>query len=96
MMVVVSYDVSTLDPGGKARLRRVAKVCKDYGQRVQLSVFECSVDPARWAFFRDKLIKEIDPETDSLRFYFLGANWRRRVEHVGAKKGYDPDGPLVV
>lgn len=96
MMVVVSYDVSTLDPGGQARLRRVAKVCKDYGQRVQLSVFECSVDPARWAFFRDKLIKEIDPETDSLRFYFLGANWKRRVEHVGAKKGYDPDGPLVV
>ena len=95
-MVVVTYDVSTIDPGGQARLRRVAKVCKDYGQRVQLSVFECSVDPARWAFFRDKLMKEIDPETDSLRFYFLGANWRRRVEHVGAKKGYDPDGPLVV
>ena len=96
MMVVVSYDVSTIDPGGQTRLRRVAKVCKDYGQRVQFSVFECSMEPARWAFFRNKLIKEIDPEKDSLRFYFLGANWRRRVEHVGAKKGYDPDGPLVV
>jgi CRISPR-associated protein Cas2 len=96
MMVVVSYDVSTVDPQGQARLRRVAKVCKDYGQRVQFSVFECSVDPARWTFFRDKLIKEINPDTDSLRFYFLGANWRRRVEHVGAKKGYDPDEPLVV
>ena len=95
-MVVVCYDVSTIDPEGQARLRRVAKVCKDYGQRVQFSVFECSVDPARWAFFRDKLIKEIDPEKDSLRFYFLGANWRRRVEQVGAKKGYDPDEPLVV
>jgi CRISPR-associated protein Cas2 len=96
MMVVVSYDVSTVDPQGQARLRRVAKVCKDYGQRVQFSVFECSVDPARWTFFRDKVIKEINPDTDSLRFYFLGANWRRRVEHVGAKKGYDPDEPLVV
>jgi CRISPR-associated protein Cas2 len=96
MMVVVSYDVSTVDPDGPGRLRRVAKVCKDYGQRVQLSVFECVVDPARWTFFRDKLIKEIDPEQDSLRFYFLGANWKRRVEQVGAKKSVDPDGPLIV
>jgi CRISPR-associated protein Cas2 len=96
MLVVVSYDVSTKDPEGELRLRRVAKICKDHGQRVQFSVFECSIDPARWVFFRDKLIKEIDPEKDSLRFYFLGANWRRRVEHVGAKKGIDPDEPLVV
>ena len=95
-MVVVSYDVSTVDKAGQARLRRVAKVCKDYGQRVQFSVFECSVDPARWAFFRNRLIKIIDPEQDSLRFYFLGANWRRRVEHIGAKKVMDPDEPLVV
>ncbi len=95
-MVVVSYDVSTSEPEGQARLRRVAKVCKNYGQRVQFSVFECSVDPALWAFFRDKLIKAIDPDKDSLRFYFLGANWRRRVEHVGAKKSIDPDEPLVV
>jgi CRISPR-associated protein Cas2 len=96
MMVVVSYDVSTIDPEGQARLRRVSKVCKDYGQRVQYSVFECSVDPAKWAFFRNRLIKQIDPEMDSLRFYFLGSNWRRRVEHVGAKKPMDPDEPLVV
>jgi CRISPR-associated protein Cas2 len=96
MLVVVSYDVSTKDPEGELRLRRVAKICKDHGQRVQFSVFECSVDPGRWVFFRDKLIKVIDPEKDSLRFYFLGANWRRRVEHVGAKKGIDPDEPLVV
>lgn len=95
MLVVVSYDVSIEDEGQR-RLRRVAKVCKDHGQRVQFSVFECKVDPARWAFFKDKLVKEIDPEKDSLRFYFLGANWRNRVEHVGAKKGYDPDEPLVV
>lgn len=95
-MVVVSYDVSTVDKAGQARLRRVAKACKDYGQRVQFSVFECSVDPAKWAFFRNRLLKIIDPEQDSLRFYFLGANWRRRVEHVGAKKVIDPDEPLVV
>ena len=96
MMVVVSYDVATSEPRGQARLRRVAKICKDYGQRVQFSVFECSVDPALWAFFRKKLIQEIDPEKDSLRFYFLGANWRHRVEHIGAKKALDPDEPLVV
>jgi len=95
-MVVVSYDVSTVDPEGPSRLRRVAKICKDYGQRVQFSVFECMVDPARWTFFRDKLIKEINPEQDSLRFYFLGANWRRRIEQVGAKKSVDPEGPLIV
>jgi CRISPR-associated protein Cas2 len=96
MMVVVSYDVSTVDLLGQARLRKVAKICKDYGQRVQFSVFQCEVDPGRWAFFRQKLIDVIDPETDSLRFYFLGANWKRRVEHVGLKKGVDPDEPLVV
>jgi CRISPR-associated protein Cas2 len=65
-------------------------------EEVQFSVFECSLDPAKWAFFRDRLIKQIDPDKDSLRFYFLGANWRRRVEHVGAKKAIDPDEPLVV
>jgi CRISPR-associated protein Cas2 len=96
MLVVVSYDVSLMDEEGQRRLRRVAKVCKDYGQRVQFSVFECMVDPAQWVRFRDKLIKEINPEVDSLRFYFLGANWRKRIEHVGAKKGIDPEEALVV
>ena len=96
MLVVVSYDVSTITPKGRRRLRRVAKTCKDYGQRVQFSVFECVVDPAQWTRFRQKLIDEIDSEKDSLRFYFLGANWRRRVEHVGAKKINDPEGPLIV
>jgi len=96
MMVVVSYDVSTIDPGGQARLRRVAKVCRDYGQRVQYSVFECSVDPAQWVLLRAKLLTEIDRDQDSLRFYFLGANWRNRVEHVGANKPIDPEDPLVV
>lgn len=96
MLVVVSYDVSTIEEGGQRRLARVAKTCKNYGQRVQFSVFECSVAPAQWTVLRDKLIKEIDPETDSLRFYFLGANWKQRVEHIGAKKSIDPDDPLVV
>lgn len=95
-MVLVSYDVSTVDTEGQARLRRVAKTCKDYGQRVQFSVFECLVDPAQWAVLRQKLLDEIEPEKDSLRFYFLGSNWKRRVEHIGAKGVPDPEGPLIV
>ena len=96
MLVVVCYDVATVEPAGQRRLRRVAKACKDYGQRVQFSVFECNIDPAQWTALRQKLIDEIDPESDSLRFYFLGANWRRRIEQVGMKKSYDPEGPLIV
>lgn len=95
-MVLVSYDVSTLSAMGRRRLRRVARACQDYGQRVQLSVFECEVDPAQWTALRHRLIGEIDPATDSLRFYYLGANWKRRVEHVGARPALDLDGPLVV
>ena len=96
MLVVVCYDVSTVESDGQRRLRRVAKTCKNYGQRVQFSVFECDIDPAQWTALRQKLIDEIDPEVDSLRFYFLGSNWRRRLEQIGAKKSYDPDGPLIV
>jgi CRISPR-associated protein Cas2 len=96
MFVVVSYDVSTTDSNGSRRLNRVAKACRDYGQRVQFSVFECIVDPAQWAVLRNRLINEIDQEVDSLRFYYLGSNWRRRVEHVGAKKTIDQEGPLIV
>ncbi len=96
MLVVVCYDVATTEPEGQRRLRRVAKTCKDYGQRVQFSVFECQVDPAQWTSLKQKLIDKIDPETDSLRFYFLGANWRKRVEQVGMKKSYDPDEPMIV
>ena len=96
MMVLVSYDVRTSEPGGAKRLRRVAKVCRNYGQRVQFSVFECLVDPAQWAKLRQQLIEEIDEEADSLRFYFLGAQWRNRVEHVGAKAVLDPEGPLIL
>ncbi|MEI8172428.1 MAG: CRISPR-associated endonuclease Cas2 [Deltaproteobacteria bacterium] len=96
MFVVVSYDVANVEAGGARRLRRVAKACKDYGQRVQYSVFECIVDPAQWTVLRQRLIDEIEPKEDSLRFYFLGSNWRRRVEHIGAKKTIDQEGPLIV
>ncbi|MFZ2490128.1 MAG: CRISPR-associated endonuclease Cas2 [Thermoanaerobaculia bacterium] len=96
MMVLVSYDVETLTAAGRKRLRRIAKACRDLGQRVQFSVFECEVDPAQWAALRARLIGEIDPDKDSLRFYFLGSNWRRRVEHVGAKPAVDFDAPMIV
>jgi CRISPR-associated protein Cas2 len=96
MFVLVSYDVATRDSAGERRLRRIAKACKDYGQRVQYSVFECLLDPAQWTLLKDTLIKEIDKEQDSLRFYYLGSNWRRRVEHIGAKEGIDQEGPLII
>lgn len=96
MLVLVSYDVRTDDEAGRRRLRRVARACQDWGQRVQYSVFECEVDPAQWAALKARLLAEIDVERDSLRFYYLGAHWRNRVEHVGAKPGYDPGGPLLV
>lgn len=96
MFVLISYDVAVTDTGGPGRLRRVAKVCKDYGQRVQFSVFECIVDPAQWVMLKQRLIDEIDEERDSLRFYYLGSNWRRRVEHIGAKPSIDQEGPLIV
>jgi CRISPR-associated protein Cas2 len=95
MMVLVTYDVHSDTPSGARRLRRVAKICLDYGQRVQYSVFECLVDPAQWTIMKQQLVEEIDPEQDSLRFYFLGANWKHRVEHIGAKAGYDPQGALI-
>lgn len=95
-MVLVTYDVNTETVEGRRRLRRVAKTCLNRGQRVQHSVFECLVDPAQWTALRDALVDEIDAERDSLRFYFLGSNWRRRVEHVGAQISYDPEGPLIV
>jgi CRISPR-associated protein Cas2 len=96
MMVLVAYDVQTEDKSGQRRLRRVAKLCQNFGQRVQFSVFECLVDPAQWVALRTKLVSEIDPKKDSLRFYFLGANWQKRVDHVGAKPGYDPEGLIVL
>ena len=95
-MVLIAYDVSTESPGGKTRLRRVAKQCVNYGQRVQNSVFECLVEPAQFTLLRSKLEHIIDPSVDSLRYYFLGANWEKRVEHVGAKSTYNPEGVIIV
>jgi CRISPR-associated protein Cas2 len=96
MYVIVSYDVATGDGAGRRRLRRVAKACLDFGQRVQNSVFECLVDPAQWAALKGRLLEIYEPREDSLRFYFLGSNWRRRVEHFGAKKIVDPEETLIV
>lgn len=96
MLVLVAYDVNTETAEGRQRLRHVARRCEDYGQRVQKSVFECLVDPAQWTALRQSLIEEIEPKKDSLRFYFLGKNWKNRVEHVGSRPGYDPQGPLIV
>jgi CRISPR-associated protein Cas2 len=96
MMVLVTYDVETKTETGKRRLRQVAKLCQNHGQRVQYSVFECLLEPPTWLKLRSSLLATIDAENDSLRFYLLGANWRGRVEHVGAKPGYDPEGPLIL
>lgn len=95
MMVLVSYDVAKNDNGAR-RLRKVAKTCQNFGQRVQYSVFECLVDPGQWTDLRNRLERVIDPGLDSLRYYFLGANWRRKVVHVGAKPVVDPEAPMIV
>ncbi len=96
MLVLVTYDVNTTEGKGTARLRGVAKACRDYGQRVQYSVFEIEVDPAQWTRLKARLESIINPEVDSLRYYYLGANWQRRVEHVGAKPATDLGGTLIV
>lgn len=96
MLVLVTYDVNTIEEGGKKRLRRVAKICEDFGQRVQFSVFEIEVDPAQWTKLKARLEGIIRPEHDSLRYYYLGSNWERKVEHMGAKPAVDLNGPLIV
>lgn len=95
MMVLVTYDVAE-DEGGKKRLLKIAKICQNYGQRVQNSVFECLVDPSQWVELKSKLEKTINPKYDSLRYYFLGANWKKRVEHIGAKETLDFEGAIIL
>lgn len=95
MMTLVSYDVSTADVAGKTRLRKVAKTLEDYAQRVQNSVFEVNVDYATFLIVKEKLISIINPEKDSLRFYYLGNDWKKKVEHIGAKAGYDSEGLIM-
>ena len=95
-MVLITYDVNTETSAGKKRLRKVAKQCQNYGQRVQNSVFECILDPALLKQLQHQLEEIIDPEKDSLRYYNLGNEWEKRVEHVGAKKSINLEGPLIV
>lgn len=96
MQIIVTYDVNTTTKEGRRRLRRTAKTCLDYGQRVQHSVFECKVDPAEFVSLKTQLLSIIDPNLDSIRFYNLGNEWDRRVEHHGVKPSTNPDGPLIV
>ncbi|HOJ00267.1 MAG TPA: CRISPR-associated endonuclease Cas2 [Anaerolineaceae bacterium] len=96
MMVLVTYDVSTIKESGKKRLHKVAKRCQNYGQRVQNSVFECILDPGQLTQLKNQLIEIIDMEEDSLRFYYLGNEWKTRVEHIGAKKSIDLEGPIII
>jgi len=96
MFVLITYDVSTDTAEGKRRLRQVAKQCVNYGQRVQNSVFECVIDPANFKIVQHKLEKIIDTDKDSLRFYFLGNNYKTKIVHIGAKKSYDAEGTLII
>lgn len=96
MLVLITYDVNTETAAGRRRLRQVAKQCVNCGQRVQNSVFECSLDAAQYKWVQSKLLKLIDPAQDSLRFYNLGDRGAARVEHFGAKPGYDAEGTLIV
>lgn len=96
MMVLISYDVSMADKAGRSRLRRVAKECQNHAQRVQNSVFEADLDYGAFLKLKDKLTGVIDQECDSLRFYYLGNHWKKRIEHIGAKKSYDPEGVIIL
>lgn len=96
MYILVTYDISTTDPQGQRRLRHVAKACESMGQRVQNSVFEIKADSAQWTVFKAKLIEIADLSKDSLRFYYLGKNWQRKVEHHGSKPSINIDGPLII
>ena len=95
MYVVVTYDIHTKTPAGRKRLRDAAKTCLNYGQRVQNSVFELDVDPGQWESCKASLLGLMNQEEDSVRFYFLGSEWKKRVEHHGLKNGYDVDEPLI-
>jgi len=95
-MVLVTYDVNTETSAGRKRLSHIAKKCENYGQRVQNSVFECLVDPHQLVALKEQLISIFNKDCDSLRFYYLGSNWKTRVEHFGAKETYDPEGTIIV
>ncbi len=96
MLILVTYDVSTVEKAGQRRLRRVAQTCEDYGVRVQKSVFECQVGQVEWVSLRDRLLREIKASQDSLRFYFLDEKAVQRIEHHGVGKPLDLSEPLVL
>jgi CRISPR-associated protein Cas2 len=96
MLILVTYDVSTVEPAGRRRLRRVAQACEDYGTRVQKSVFECQVGRTEWVNLRHRLLSEMKAEEDSLRFYFLDAEAVQRTEHHGVSKPIDLTEPLIL
>ncbi len=96
MLVLITYDVNTETPSGKKRLRQVAKQCLNYGQRVQNSVFECVLDAAKCREVQNKLEKIIDKDRDSLRFYYLGNNYKSKVEHIGTKESFDVEGTIII
>ncbi len=96
MLVLITYDVSTVERSGRKRLAKVAKICCNYGQRVQNSVFECNLDSALLVNVKNKLLKVIDLEEDSIRFYNLGNNYNSRIEQYGKKISYDPEGTLIL
>jgi CRISPR-associated protein Cas2 len=96
MMVLITYDVETTTPAGRRRLRKVAKQCVNFGQRVQNSVFECLLDPAHFSELKHRLESIIDFDKDSLRYYSLGNSWQHKIEHVGVKETYDPEGPMII
>jgi len=95
-MVLITYDVETITPSGEKRLRRVAKECQNYGQRVQNSVFECVLTEAQFVVLKNKIRGIIDEEKDSVRFYFLGNNWNRKIEDIGKKTSYDVTAELII
>ena len=97
MMVLVSYDVGTTTSAGRKRLRKVADACLDFGQRVQNSVFECVIDPGQWVVLKNRVLQTYKTEEDSIRFYFMGSNWQRKVEHYGIKEVPDLEkGALII
>jgi len=96
MMILVTYDVNTEDAGGRKRLKKVAKICCDHGQRVQNSVFECVVDAAQGRMLETKLLSVVDKEKDSLRFYYLGNRYETKVKHFGRKEAYPAEGLLML
>ncbi len=96
MMVLITYDVNTETAAGRKRLRKIADLCQDYGQRVQNSVFECIVDPALLKTLQNRIENIMNKETDSIRYYFLGNDWQNKIQHIGAKMSVRLDKPLII